>query len=360
MTQHLSCLIIGGGISGLVAATALQQHGITVTVVDKGFGIGGRLASRSVKTGEGARGYFDYGCQFFTAQTAQFQTWLQESESLDLVQPWSNGFVDTQGQTRDFEGLAGQNDQSTYYYRGTTSTRSVAQHLAQNLDIRSQTRIERLVWQGEQWTAISIAPSPARRANPPALHADVVILTAPVPQALALLDGSSLVIQPSQRQQLAQVEYDRCMALLVLLERESLIPAPGGLYVEDAAIQWMASNSIKGISSDYAVTIHATPRFSLEHWEEDREAIAHHLSIIAAPWLGSPVLAHHVHRWKYSQPTHLYPDPFAVLEFAQPSPTGPLILAGDGFTSAITASSVERATLSGQAAAHYVLERLGS
>ncbi|MEB3231227.1 MAG: FAD-dependent oxidoreductase [Leptolyngbyaceae bacterium] len=355
MGQHSSCLIVGGGISGLMAAITLQRQGVAVTVVDKGFGIGGRLASRSVKSGTNSQGYFDYGCQFFTAQIPQFQAWLQEWAELGLVQPWSQGFPDTTGQM----GVGDRSIPSAqpFCYRGTTSTRSVAQHLAQTLDIRNQTRIERLDWQDSQWIAIPTPPDPGHQVKASEFRADAIILTAPVPQSLELLASSSVVIQPTQQQQLAQVEYDRCLALLVVLERESLIPPPGGLYVEDARIQWLASNSIKGISPHgYAVTIHATPQFSLAHWEDDLGAIAHHLSTNAAPWLGSPILARHVHRWKYSQPRRLHPDPLALLDLNQANAIGPLMLAGDGFTAAVTPSSVERAALSGQAAAQYLLK----
>ena len=38
-----TCIIIGGGISGLIAATILQRQGIAVTVLDKGRGIGENL-----------------------------------------------------------------------------------------------------------------------------------------------------------------------------------------------------------------------------------------------------------------------------------------------------------------------------
>ena len=46
--QLKSCLIIGGGISGLVAGTLLQSQGIKVTILDQGRGIGGRLATRRI------------------------------------------------------------------------------------------------------------------------------------------------------------------------------------------------------------------------------------------------------------------------------------------------------------------------
>jgi predicted NAD/FAD-dependent oxidoreductase len=40
MKNSGSCLIIGGGMTGLMAATVLKRHGLDVTVFDKGRGIG--------------------------------------------------------------------------------------------------------------------------------------------------------------------------------------------------------------------------------------------------------------------------------------------------------------------------------
>ena len=57
--HHADCLIVGAGIAGLVAARSLQSRGFSVLVLDKGRGVGGRLATRNF---EGGR--FDYGAQF--------------------------------------------------------------------------------------------------------------------------------------------------------------------------------------------------------------------------------------------------------------------------------------------------------
>ena len=62
-----SCVIVGAGISGLLAANTLKQEAWTVTVLDKGRAVGGRMATRRV--GEGT---FDHGAQFFTVRGERF------------------------------------------------------------------------------------------------------------------------------------------------------------------------------------------------------------------------------------------------------------------------------------------------
>ena len=54
-------LIIGAGLAGLSAAVELQKAGKQVLVVDKGRGLGGRLAGRRI--GDAT---FDHGAQFMT------------------------------------------------------------------------------------------------------------------------------------------------------------------------------------------------------------------------------------------------------------------------------------------------------
>lgn len=52
MENSSECIIVGGGISGLIIATLLQRRGMKVTVLDKGRGIGGRLATRRINYSE--------------------------------------------------------------------------------------------------------------------------------------------------------------------------------------------------------------------------------------------------------------------------------------------------------------------
>lgn len=94
------CLIIGGGITGLIAAVTLQQQGIQPLILDKGYGLGGRLASRRLQAPSGSEGQFDYGAQQFTVGTPSFQTWVDDWLRQGIVKVWSTGFANIMGGVR--------------------------------------------------------------------------------------------------------------------------------------------------------------------------------------------------------------------------------------------------------------------
>src|SRR3712207_9495804 len=62
-----SCIMVGAGISGLVAACELSDAGWRVGVLDEGSGVGGRMGTR--RLGDGT---FDHGAQFFTVRSGRF------------------------------------------------------------------------------------------------------------------------------------------------------------------------------------------------------------------------------------------------------------------------------------------------
>lgn len=88
-SQNLTdILIIGAGMSGLTAASALQQAGREVIVVDKGRGVGGRMATRRIGAAT-----FDHGAQFVTARTprvaAAIQEWLKQGVEGAALSGWA-------------------------------------------------------------------------------------------------------------------------------------------------------------------------------------------------------------------------------------------------------------------------------
>ena len=78
----MNIAIIGAGISGCSCAHQLTQAGHQVTVVEKGRGVGGRMATRRM---DGAR--IDHGAQFFTARDIRLQAlnkqWCKEKRAIE-------------------------------------------------------------------------------------------------------------------------------------------------------------------------------------------------------------------------------------------------------------------------------------
>ena len=76
MENTYPCLIIGAGMAGLSAGQQLTSRGAEVIIIDKGRGVGGRLATRWSDTPEGVRAFYDHGAQFFTVRTPLFQSFV--------------------------------------------------------------------------------------------------------------------------------------------------------------------------------------------------------------------------------------------------------------------------------------------
>jgi len=318
------CIVIGGGITGLITANILQQKGLDVTVLDKGKGIGGRLATRRLSQGESSKGVFDYGAQYFSVKSPQFKVWVDDWLQQGVIKEWSQGFGEVDGQSR---------------YCGVKSIRGIAKYLAKDLAVYTSTKVTNISYD-KKWLVDT--------ENNQHYQGDILVMTPPVPQSLALLDASLMVLPLDIRFSLEQIAYHNCIAILVLLEKPSKIPAPGGIALEDNSLVWLGDNYQKGISPDgYAVTIHATPKFSDYYWDSDDAEIAYKLITAAADYLDSPVIKYQVHRWRYSLPKTFYNEP--CLELAEL----PLVMAGDAFVS----PTIEGAVLSGIAAGKSVSQR---
>jgi predicted NAD/FAD-dependent oxidoreductase len=314
--QHKAdVLIVGAGMAGLTAATKLQQNGYNVIVFDKGHGVGGRLASRRIGLAT-----FDHGAQFMTARDRRFVATIDEWRRIGVVEEWYRSPAQgSEGHTR---------------WRGKPAMSAVAKHLARGLNVLLEKRIVLVRSDVAGWVA--------ELENAETVCAGAVLLTPPVPQSLALLDAGLVEIPPEKRARLASIEYDPCLAIMLVLDGPSKIPPPGFLSPREGAIAWIADNQMKGTSARPAVTIHATAAFSREHWDRDQRASVRELLRTAQPWLGSKVTEFQVHSWRYSKPICTYENPCLVL---RQSP--PLVLAGDAFVG----PRLEGAAISGWAAA---------
>ncbi len=325
----LDVIVIGAGLSGLLAAAGLQSGGVRVLVLDKGRGVGGRLATRRTDAG-----VFDHGAQFFTARDPQFQMRVEAWQKAGIVEAWATGFaLAAGGFKRDGQAR----------FRGSNGMSSIAKHLEQNLDVRLNARVVAVRTGGDGWLVTT--------ASGEHFSGRALLLTPPVPQSLELLATGDFLLPESVRGELGQIEYAPCLAVLAQLAGPSLIPPPGGLWFEGEPISWMADNQAKGVSSaaGAAVTIHAGQQFSRAHWETPEGEVTAAMLAVAAPWLGSVPVQTQLHRWRYSLPLRVHSERCVVV-----SAPAPLVFAGDAFGG----PRVEGAALSGMAAGAALLEML--
>jgi predicted NAD/FAD-dependent oxidoreductase/deoxyribodipyrimidine photolyase len=321
-------LVIGAGISGLMAARSLQDAGILVRLVDKGRGVGGRLATRRGEEGE----LFDHGAQYFTIRDPRVKRYLDQWLDADVVRVWAKQFPST-------DQRKGQNPVDRYV--GTKGMNSLAKHLAQGLDIRTSIRIETLEKHDEGW----IAWSEDRQQ----FRADAIIVTCPVEQALDLLQASDIRPSEAMEQQLRAVAYDPCFAVMLSLDGPSGLDQPGGLFVNDGGpVVWMADHQAKGICAKPTVVLHSAGDYAKRRFDDPKDEVAKDMIESIRPRLKAQIVSHQIHRWKFSLPTVLYPDSCAVVR-REP---GPLVLAGDAFSG----PRIEGAMLSGLAAAGRIME----
>jgi hypothetical protein len=317
MSDARSCLIVGAGMAGLTAAGALQARGWSVVLLDKGRGVGGRMATRRI--GESR---LDHGAQFFTVRDARFQEAAHRWERAGWVGPW---FAES-GHVR---------------YRASGGMNALAKHLSEPFDVRTETKVAQAEPADDGWRVTTEAGELFR--------AGALLLTPPAQQSAALL-GTCLERFPSAiASALNGVDYDPCFALLVVLDGASQVPPPGYIRPGGGPVEWIADNTQKGISAGAAaLTIHARADFSRQYLEAPQEDVANLLLEAARPWFGGQVTAWNLHRWRYSRPVEGGQSPLCL--FAQQPAC--LAIAGDAWGG----SRLEGAFLSGLGAAEKIAE----
>ena len=309
-------VVVGAGIAGLMAAQTLVKNGHDVIVVDKGRSPGGRLATRRIDDAT-----LDHGAQFFTVRDPLFKSHVEKWIASGVVTEWCRGFDSTT-----------QNNDGFPRYRGVRGMTDIAKHLAIGLDVRCNT------------LAFSIAPGTTSKwqlniDDGSALNADALIVTCPLPQTYALLVTADIELPDS----MMRTEYDRTICLLAVLNQSSAVVSPGGLQNPDETFSFVADNAIKGISSAVALTLHANPQFSLEHWDAPPQDVHDLLLKQAKPWIGdAAVVTSQVKKWRLATPLTIWPERHWANEM--------IVLAGDAFGG----PKIEGAALSGLSAANYL------
>lgn len=273
--------IIGAGLSGLAIARSLRaQTGLTVMILEKSRGPGGRLASKRI---DDVRA--DIGAQFMTARDPRFQAVIDEAVAINAVAIWSP----TMGKLTA-HGLVHSPDQHIRYV-GNPYMNAFARFLADEIPLQSQQRVQSVAQVDAGWRVIT---------QDTQFIARHVVLTSPVEQTRALLPDILVHDMLHGFQSLPTWTA-------VLESAEPLLTDDG--HAIDAAFgdgQWLdflsREQSKPNRTSKFWVC-HAAPAFSQVHLEAEAVDVAQQLCDMLKHHLKfevKPILAH---RWRFARPS---------------------------------------------------------
>lgn len=327
MLNIQSCIIIGCGVSGLIAARKLREYDIELTMIDKGRRPGGRMASKKI-----GDALYDHGAQFVTTREQIFRERVEGWLSAKVVRPWYKGPL---GNMR---------------YAGAEGINSIGRHLGRDLEMRFSEKVEKIEFVKNEWKVTSRRHGEEGKITS---KADFLIITAPVPQAMELVRASNIEIDYDEEEELDRIDYIRCMTLLATSNGPSGISNPGAMDLNHDVLRWIVDNHAKGLPTPPgSITIHTSPRFSDTYRNASDEECSDRILQAVKPFIKHDVEGLSLFRWRYSEPTRIYKEkqPFRVPYFLDEDHR--LAMCGDGFNG----PRIEAAGLSGLALAERLVK----
>lgn len=277
-----SVAVIGAGISGLIAARILAEHGYPVTVFDKGRKLpGGRASTRY--DGEYA---FDHGCQYFTARDRRFQLYIEAWMELGIVSAWPVRRATCES------GKVTLVDDGVVRYVGVPGMNAMARHLAKGIDVRQNVIVNRVHPENGSWRVEASVPV--------AEKFELVLMGAPPVQSATILGAEnplSAAMKP--------VNMQPCWTSMAVFDYDLELPFDA-TQISSSPLIWAANNGSKpGRSGAECWVLQASPVWSTGNVNVSPEEVATTMlreffsaaGIAPVPprYLGS-------HRWLYASP----------------------------------------------------------
>jgi renalase len=321
MVSSRSVAIIGAGMAGAAAGRRLHEAGLDVLLVDKGRGVGGRMATRRA---EDLR--FDHGAQYVTARAPRFAATVEAWVAAGDAAPW---------------GAA------PGWFVGTPAMTAPVRALTAGVAALVGCTVARIGRAETGWTLTDAAGTAVAGGQ----AFDTLLVTAPTPQAAALLATAGIVIPA-----LGGVRYAPCWALMIAHDGPPPLTEPARRIADpDAPIAWVARDGTKpgrggGSSGFGTLVVHASPAWSRSHLERAPAEVADLLRAELARMLGRAMPEGGIryaaaHRWRYALVEEAVGEPCLWMADER------LGVAGDG----CLGGRVEAAYLSGFALAERVL-----
>lgn len=267
--------VVGGGISGLACARAVQDAGRSVRVLDRGRRVGGRLSSRTI---DGRP--VDLGASYFVVgEAADFGHVVADWEERELARPWTDTFqvIDAEGGRTPKPG--------PMRWAAPLGLRTLALDLAEGLDVESERTVEQV-----------------RPHRIDGEEAGEVVLAMPAPQA-ARLTGDA----PGGPQ-----EWEPVIAVVLRWDERQWDADLHGAFADgDADVSFIADDGDRRGDGAPVLVVHTTADRARRHLDDPDAAIA---PVLAATRrllrIDADPISTHAHRWTFARPTQATGRPF--------------------------------------------------
>ncbi|TCS43862.1 NAD(P)/FAD-dependent oxidoreductase [Reinekea marinisedimentorum] len=274
--------VIGGGLAGTTLANSLKGAGHLVAIFEKNDECGGRLASHIADQWQA-----DIGTQYFTAKTEEFQQQVDQWQAHGLAQVWP-----VEPWIYESEELKQSSKKSVVRYVGTPAMTSLIEPLDDDIQVYTQTRIDRLDRHNGKW----------RLWDANGEHFgffDAVLITAPMAQTMALLPPSHhlgysarhTVMKPCWS---CAITFDAALAIDV-----------NAVFCNNGIVSWVARDSSKPQRNSALETwvVHFSASWTSNHLQATEDLVINQslnfLGQIATQAL-PPVKDAYSHCWLYA------------------------------------------------------------
>jgi len=249
--------IIGAGISSITIAQNLKKNA-TVSIFEKSKSVGGRIAFRRSTPYE-----FDHGAQFFTAKGKIFKNFIKPLIKENIIKRWDARFAEF----IDNKILRTISWNAEYpHYVGTPGMNSIAEYLSTELNIKLNTKINKVVHNANNWELFDDDSNNLGKF-------DWVISTAPAIQSAEILP-----VNFKYRKDLLDRKMVGCFSLMLGFKKPISLLWDAAL-IREADISWVSINSSKpDRGKAFSMLIHSTNAWAEKHLSDDSQSITSHLN----------------------------------------------------------------------------------